>query len=64
MGREPHDTFEETNEDMTPLQKLELRMQQQIDDLKTENREIKVENREMKAEIQNLRSRLDTVIYV
>merc|ERR1712010_276494 len=41
VGREPHDHFEETEEDLSPLQRLEKQMsdmQQQIDELQTKNR--------------------------
>ena len=71
VGREPHDGFEETNEDLPPLVRLEQRMQQQIDELKTENvkahakahhtrQQMQQQIDELKAQNKTLQSRLET----
>ena len=67
VGREPHDGFEETNEDLPPLVRLEQQMQQQIDELKTENakarhtrQQMQQQIDELKAQNKTLQSRLET----
>ena len=64
VGREPRDCFEETIEDLPPIERVHRQMQQmqqQIDDLmalKSEVSELKVEVHELKSENEVLRSTL------
>ena len=66
VGREPQDIFEETERDLPPLQRLQDRMQMQIDalisevrEMKTELHEVKDQNKNFLVENNSLRSRLD-----
>ena len=70
VGREPHDCFDETNEDLPPIERVHRQMQQmqqQIDHLmalkltalKSEVSELKVEMHELKSENEILRSTLE-----
>ena len=70
VGREPHDKFEDTTEDMPLLERLEKDqelMKQQINELKIENEkqinQLKIENEkqinQLKTENEALRTRLD-----
>ncbi len=55
VGCEPQDCFEEKNEDLPPLQMLEQRMQQQIDDLRSDMQQ---QIDDLRSENKILRSRL------
>ena len=57
VGREPHDSFEETHEDLSPLEKME----QQIETLLSGMHELKDEVHELKVENELLRSRLENL---
>ena len=70
VGREPHDFFEENEDDLPPLQKLELRMkrqmhelkenmQQQIDNLKEENETLQRNQDKLKEENEALQRKQD-----
>ena len=72
VGREPNDRFEEDENDLLPLQRLEMRMQQQMNDMQQEIQkhigELKQETvmqrqqiEELKQENVALRSRLQKV---
>ena len=72
VGREPDDCFEEDENDLLPLQRLEIRMQQQMNDMQQEIQkhigELKQETvmqrqqiDELKQENVALRSRLQKV---
>ena len=59
VGHEPRDCFEETNEDLPPLEKVQRQMQQmqhQINALKSEVSAMKVDMHSMKSENEVLRS--------
>ena len=51
VDQPPQDSFEEKPEDMPPLQRLEQRMQQQIDALTTQNKYLLAEVHQLKAAI-------------
>ena len=79
VGREPHDCFEETHEDLPPIEKVRRQMQQmqqqmqqmqqqmqQINDLatlKAEVSELKAEMHVLKSENEVLRSTLKERLY-
>ena len=60
VGREPHDHFEETEDDMLPLQRLEkqmLRMQQEISGMQQEISDMKSRESSMQQEIDDLQTK-------
>ena len=67
VGREPHDHFEETEEDVSPLQRLEkqmLRMQQEMSgmhqkmsNMQQEMSDMKTRESSMQQEIDDLRTK-------
>ena len=64
VGREPHDGFEETHEDLPPLLRLEQQMkqmQQQIDELKTENAKAHHSRQQMQQQIDKLKAHNKTL---
>ena len=64
VGREPRDCFDETNEDLPPLEKLKkhmLHMQQEIDGLKSGMFDMKAEGQDLKSENEVLRSKLKEI---
>ena len=56
VGREPADCFEEDENDLLPLQRLEIRMQQQMDDMQ---QEIQKHIGELKQETAMQRQQID-----
>ena len=58
VGREPHDCFEELSEDMPPLQRLEVRVEQLCDSLADINN-LKTDIDMLKTENQNLKNAMD-----
>ena len=64
VGREPHDGFEETDEDLPPLVRLEQQMkqmQQQIAELKTENAKAHHSRQQMQQQIDELKAHNKTL---
>ena len=63
VGREPQDNFEEMEEDMSPLERLEQRMQQKMFEMKvemeTKNKTLQSENETLKQEISDIKTRLN-----
>ena len=60
VGREPQDHFEETEDDVSPLQRLEkqmLRMQQEICEMKMRESSMQQEMSGMQQEISDMKSR-------
>ena len=65
VGCEPHDSFEETNDDLPPLERLEKRMQHHVDHLVEQIQTLKDQNGvqqqqidEQKEEIEALKQQL------
>ena len=58
VGREPQDCFEELSEDMPPLQRLEVRVEQLCDSLADINN-LKTDIDMLKTENQNLKNAMD-----
>ena len=57
VGSEPRDCFDETNEDLPPLEKVQRQMQQmqhQINALKSEVSAMKVENEVLRSTVKKL----------
>ena len=62
VGREPHDHFEETEEDVSPLQRLEkqmLRMQQKMSDMQQKMSGMQQEMSDMKTREVSMQQQID-----
>ena len=66
VGREPHDSFKEGEEDLPPLQRLEQRMQQQLHGLTMQNKDLlstiqrhQSTIQQLEQQVGDLRSRLE-----
>ena len=62
VGREPHDKFEEMEEDVSPLQRLEKRMQQHISEMKKKSDSLESQLRLEKLENQHQMSEMKTTL--
>ena len=62
VGREPQDNFEEMEEDVSPLQRLEKRIQQQMLEMKTKNDSLESQLRLHKLENQHQMSEMKTTL--
>ena len=68
VGREPRDLFDENNEDLPPLQKLQQRMErrmermeQRMENMQQDKEKMQQQINDLRSENEILRSRLDDI---
>lgn len=61
VGCEPHDAFEETNDDLPPLERIELHMQQHVDTLTEGMRLLKQQNEFQRKQLDSQRKQIDAL---
>ena len=58
VGREPHDVFEERNEDLPPLEKLDRRMQQWMHETRQQQHETRQQQHKMQQQIHEMQQQI------